>query len=326
MNIKDFIKYSTPVVFLRILYAKFIEVFPETKYLATANLKNNAKKLHTNLYIRTHALEKGMSIGRVRYGFGKSKALSLIKDLQLYLKLGGDKQFVIESCSIIQRYIIFNEKGGADMSIIHKSFEPFCKNNKIEFVDYGGIYELKHSLIKDQEHAPFDIFSQSRYSIRDFGKTPVREDDIKKALKLAERTPSACNRQSQRIHVYLDKDLKDKICNLQLGCRGFIDDIQGAILVCCDLGCYNFHELNLAYVDGGLYAMNLLYSLHYYDIATIPLTMAHKPNYIKKILKMMDISYNEVPVLLIAIGSFKDEWRVAQSHRKEWDNYTTFDK
>lgn len=89
MDLKNFIKYSYPVVFLRILFAKIQEVMPATKYLATAGLRSDPIKMATDLHIRAHALEKGMSIGNVRMGFGKTKALSLIADIDLYLNLGG---------------------------------------------------------------------------------------------------------------------------------------------------------------------------------------------------------------------------------------------
>ena len=98
--------------------------------------------------------------------------------------------------------------------------------------------------------------------------------------------------------------------------------MQGVILVCSDMGCYNFQELNQSFVDGGLYAMNLMYALHFYDIANIPLTMAHKESYIKQIKKEMNIPLNEKPILLIGIGSYKNSWKVAQSNRKEWKDYT----
>lgn len=87
MDIKKIIKYATPVVYLRILYSKILEAGEAAKYLATAGGRKNAEKLQVDLFIRTHALEKGMSIGKVRYGFGKQKAKSLLRDLQLYLTL-----------------------------------------------------------------------------------------------------------------------------------------------------------------------------------------------------------------------------------------------
>ena len=60
MDIRKIIKYATPVVYLRILYSKILEAGEATKYLATAGGRKNAQKLQVDLFIRTHALEKGM--------------------------------------------------------------------------------------------------------------------------------------------------------------------------------------------------------------------------------------------------------------------------
>lgn len=320
------LKQSFIAVFLRIAYSKLVEAWLDTKYMASYGMLTNPDKLRTHIDIKVHALEKGMSIGKVRKGFGKKKAEEVLDDLKLYLKLKGNTTFADECCSIIQKYIAFNEWQDADMSDVKQMLDEYCVRHDIKLLPYGGIYELSHKDIQNGQAAPFDIFSQSRFSCRDFGDTPIDIELIKKALMLCERTPSACNRQSQRIHVYLDGELKDKICKFQGGSKGFSNDFQGAILICEEITGYSSAETNLPYVDGGIYAMNLLYALHFYDIAAIPLTMGRRTNYLIKMMKQMGIPKNEVPVLLIGIGSYKDKWKVAQSHRNDWSTYTTFDK
>lgn len=125
----------------------------------------------------------------------------------------------------------------------------------------AGIVWFDHEDIKAKENAPFRIFSQSRYSIRDFGMDPVSQDKLENAFKLCERTPSACNRP---------------------------------------------------------------YALHANDIANIPLTMEHKAKLLKAIKKAMSIPANEMPILLIGYGSYKDKWKVAASKRKSWKSYVSW--
>lgn len=320
------LKQSYLAVFLRIAYYKLVEAVVATRYMASYGMLRKPEKLRTHIDIKAHALEKGMSIGNGRIGFGKQKAIEVISDLNKYLILGGDKEFANDCCGIMKEYIAFNEKNGADMSDIKKAYLSFCAEYTILPSPYGGIYELHHEELKKQEKASFDIFSQSRYSCRDFGDKPINMDSLEKALKLCERTPSACNRQSQRVHVYLNKDKKDKICAMQGGCKGFSDKFQGAILICADITGYSSAETNLPFVDGGLYAMNLLYALNFYDIAAIPLTMGRRANELQHMLKVMGIGKNEMPVLLIGIGSYKENWKVAQSHRYDWHTYTKIEK
>lgn len=321
MNIKDYLKNSRIVLFVRLLHEKGIEVLMLTRNIANGNRRKDVVKMHTDLAIRTHAIEKGMSIGSVKVGFGQPKALSLLHDLQCYLSLGGDKIFVAESCSIIAKYIIFNESLGANMIKVKSELNAFCMKNKVECIDEGGIIFLDKNETQQKIKASFDIFSQSRCSVRDFGTDVISLDCIKKALILTEKSPSACNRQNWKIYVYTDKLQRDRIFSLQGGCKGFWQDMQYAILICGDIRGYNINELSQVYVDGGIYAMNLLYALHFEGAAAIPLTMCHKQRVIKNIKKEMNIPENEVPVLLIGVGSYKDTYKVAVSKRYDYNDY-----
>ena len=216
-------------------------------------------------------------------------------------------------------YIKYNEEKGADMTVIKQQLQSFLEKHSIQpDTADAGIVWFDHKDMKAKENAPFRIFSQSRYSIRDFGMDPVSQDKLENAFKLCERTPSACNRQSARLHVYTDRDKINQLCKMQMGCKGFHESFQGLILVCADMTCYAFHEPNQYFVDGGLYAMNLMYALHANDIANIPLTMGHKSKHLKAIKKAMSIPANEMPILLIGYGSYKDKWKVAASKRKSW--------
>ncbi len=313
------------MIFFRILVSKIYETIQLSRYIANGN-RRDPYKMHTDLYIRMHAIEKGMSIGNVKIGFGKKKVLKLLVDLQHYLSIKGDKEFVSACCQVIKQYICFSKSYGAEMSVIEKSLIIFCKTYNINFEEVlcGGIIEKQKSDTYNLLNTPFDSFSQGRFSIRDFGTTPIDDSLICKALKICERTPSACNRQSWNIYIIKDKNLRDKLYKLQLGCTGFIDGMQRAILICCDIRSYNINELNQMYVDGGIYSMNLLYALHYQGLATIPLTMAHRARHTNLIRRSFDIPDYLIPVLLIGVGTYKEKYRVACSERKDYKEYVKF--
>lgn len=76
------------IVWLRILFDKIGESFSLTLYSGSTNQTKDIFKKQAELQIRIHALEKGMSIGHVRVGFGKEKAFSIIEDLDDLLKKG----------------------------------------------------------------------------------------------------------------------------------------------------------------------------------------------------------------------------------------------
>ena len=219
---------------------------------------------------------------------------------------------------------MFNQHVGADMNDIISLLDDFCRKNGIQIDSNAdaGIYVKTLSKLADERKSSFNVFSQSRFSVRDFGKEKVDFNKILSALKMCERTPSACNRQSYKIYVYKDELLKNKIFEMQGGCKGFYEDMQIAILICGDQRGYNINELHQVYVDGGIYAMNLLYALHYEGLAAIPLTMGQKQGKIALIKKEMDISEYEMPCVLIGVGTYKDEYKVAVSKRKDFMEYT----
>ena len=327
ISFKQWLKERSSVVFCRTMLQQVIEGIGVYRYAMTGRMHDTPIKLQTETAIAVHAIEKGMSIGNGRVGFGKEKASIILDDLQRLLNIGGDRVFVQHSIGTLKDYVEYNVNQGADMSAIFDKQKRFCQRNGMtDEPKRDGLIMLNRQDVMDEAHKNFGIFSQSRHSVRDFSDEPLDAEFVKKALKLSERTPSACNRQSWRIHVFFDKEKRERLFELQHGARGFYDKMQCAILICADLNYYNLSELNLAYVDGGLYGMNLLYALHYQGLAAIPLTMGIKQGVLKSIKKKIGIPMNEAPVLLIGIGTYKEKFKVASSHRESYTEYTKFDE
>lgn len=317
------IKESYCCVLLRVVLQQLSESFVIAEHIKNSKFSQTPEKIKTEILITLHALEKGMSIGNGRIGFGKEKCKNLISLLNLFLTAGGDADFVKKSVSMINGYIAFNKSAGADMMEIEKLLSEFCKEFKIEDRDVeNGIINMQ--IERDVKELPFDRFSSTRFSVRDLSNKRIDIEIIKKALVLAERTPSACNRQSWRVHVYTDERLKNNVFKLQGGAKGFYEKLQSAIIICADIRRYGINELNLPFVDGGLYGMNLLYALHYYGLATIPLTMGHKQGTLRILKKELSLPANEIPVLLVGVGSYCDTYKVARSERLPYNSYTTF--
>ena len=101
----------------------FHAVFLYTQNLVNGNSPDSLTKMQAYLSIRTHALEKGMSIGNVRVGFGITKALFLIRKLQVYKKRYGTDTFWEESYNIINEYVKFNVCNGADMQRVQLALD-----------------------------------------------------------------------------------------------------------------------------------------------------------------------------------------------------------
>ena len=285
------------------------------------DLRDNLKKREVDLTIRAHAIEKGMSLGHVRFGFGQAKAISLIKDLERYVSFGGDFKFAENVVSILNSYILFNQyTEGNDVVVTLKTL---CEKYGLYSKSLSGVQSYRYNDIEKQIHSEFCDFSQSRHAIRDFGSTPIDKKAIIRALKMCEKTPSACNRQSWHVYIVEDKEKRDKLMEIQGGVKGCEEEIQSAILVCGDIRNYAISERSLPYIDGGLYAMNLMYALHYEGVANIPLSMSYERKRVNKMKNVIGVPEYEVPVLLLAIGSYKEDFKVAASVRKDYQEYTS---
>ena len=187
----------------------------------------------------------------------------------------------------------------------------------------GGTKDLTKQAVQSDSAIDFKRFTESRYSVRNFSDEPVDVELIKQALKIAEKSPSACNRQPWKVYVYKGKR-KDEILSLQGGNRGFTENIDTAILVACNVESYFVHEMDLPFVDGGLYAMTLMFALHSLGVGTIPLSCAMMKDKQKALYKHFEIKDNEIPVLLIGVGNLKEEFKVALSNRYDYITYSTF--
>ena len=69
--------------------------------------------------------------------------------------------------------------------------------------------------------------------------------------------------------------------------------------------------------SGILYAMNLINTLHYEGLGTIPLSCGFYSTKLKMIQKSFDIPDNEVMVVIIGCGELTEEVKIAASSRKE---------
>ena len=76
------------------------------------------------------------------------------------------------------------------------------------------------------------------------------------------------------------------------------------------------HEPFQCYVDGGLYAQNLINALHYVGLGSIPLSCGFMNDKLQKIQNCFGIPENEVMILIIGVGVMCADMKIAISTRK----------
>lgn len=294
------------------------------KYNATHHTDDDLQKMQYTLSRETHTIEKGMSMRNPRKGFGQQKVTNLIGRLKKYctLYLGQDSAFLEYPLSTIQTYIEYTHNTGVDIPDIDKAFAELLQLSGRKSVNSkaGIMLETKENILAHC-NKDFESLLYSRHSMRYFSEEPVSDELLNKALELAQRTPSACNRQGWLTHVYRAPKSIDLI-KWQGGSRGFEDEIKCAILVTANLKAFLSHEVHQAYIDGGLYAMNLINALHSQGLGTIPLSCGFLHEHLKE-LQNFGIPECQVPIVIIGVGNLPESYNVAVSERKDINKTNT---
>ncbi len=289
-----------------------------SKYNASHHTDNDIEKMQYTLLRENHVIEKGMSMRNPRKGFGQEKVNALLDRLRKYLELYGDidREFMRYPLSTIKNYISYTEEHGTVIIEIKNKYNELEKDANIgEIFTQAGIAELTKEEVLSKCNKGFESLLYSRHSLRYFSPEPIEQETIFKALQLAQRTPSACNRQGWRTHVYQGERSVDLI-KWQGGSRGFEDECRYAILVTANLKAFLSHEVHQAYIDGGLYAMNLINAIHSLGLGCIPLSCGFEYSKLQE-LKQFGIPENEVPIVIIAFGNLQEKFNVAVSIRKD---------
>lgn len=289
------------------------------RYNASVDTDSDIEKMQYTLLRETHVIEKGMSLRNPRLGFGQEKVIALIDRLSQYAEryARDDASFLKQPIETIKEYVVYTKGMGQKIPNIEYAFQALCDKAGVLPADRGGGVEcVIGSQIRTQATGNFESLVCSRHSIRYFRREAIpNREQIVRALEIAAKTPSACNRQAWKTHVYYGLD-SIKLLKWQSGCRGFEEEVPCSIVVTANLKGFLWHEVHQAYVDGGMYAMNLLNALHFEGFGTIPLSLGFESEKLSG-LRRFGIPENEVPIVIIGVGVMEETFKVAVSNRKD---------
>lgn len=283
------------------------------------------ESLLAHLAVAAHTIEKGLTMPEKKFNFGHDKVKMISKGIFYcaeHFDSKGDR--FADIVGILKEYANWHDNNNEDITDpdTRKALESIKK-------DFPQINAVSQIYGETREHyfsecnSDFKNFAYSRHSCRSLtGK--VSTEDLNNALNLAINTvPSTCNRQSIRVHVLSSK----KILDIQKGNRGFGHLADKYLLLTSTLSHWpSGSQRNAPYVDGGIFLMNLLYSLHYYKIAAITLNLYLGVKDSERIHKEIGIPKNEVPIALVAIGTPQEKFDLARSTRRTFESIVMFHK
>lgn len=277
-------------------------------------------QLRARLLQKAHSVEKGLAMPQVRAGFGAAAVSELVSLVAIYERRGLDRGHAAYRMArhAAGDYCRWHDDAGLPIPALLEPVrdlaakEPPC--------GAGGVERVSGAATKQAARGDFEALVKARRSMRMFGPGEVDAALIESAVKLAQRSPSVCNRQSARARHITRQPLLDDVLVLQGGNRGFTETIPSICLVTVDLsGFRGSRERNQAWIDGGMFAMSLLYALTYLGLGTCPLNWSSDPRQDQRLRVLADLPDNEVVIMLIAVGQLPEDYRVATSPRLALD-------
>lgn len=257
-----------------------------------------------------HGIEKGLSMAEPRPGFGKEKVRDLLaRTSGLRVRYPDSEEAVAATASILA-YRKFNH----DHDVRLPWLDDWTRTAESADAATGGTRELRREDVEAAVAGVTPEFFTTRHSIRNFAPGDVPLEDMKAAVALAQKSPSVCNRQGAKAYCFMNA--MDAL-QYQPGNRGFGHLASRGVVITADLQAFSsIGERHQAYIDGGLFAMSLVYALHSMGYGTCTLAWNSRAAAEARLRATLGIPDSEVVVMMIAVGRLPDSLRVACAWRR----------
>ena len=301
----------------RVLWDNYL--YDMKRYVRLSTFSHQLKRkqqLLSRITADSHVLEKGLSFENPKVDFGQAVALRLLGRLENYRQ----RKFEVHDIqfqSALQALKEYRDFRGR---------EPFsCRSHNEQLVtllpllrdsEEPAIREIKRDQYLKSAMGDFSELNRGRCSIRSFAKKSVPIETIQKAIEMAIRSPSVCNRQNSRVHILTSEKSKQAALACHVGSRGFGLFADKILVVCSDLGGFNhIGERNQAYIDGGLFSMTLMYGLQYQGLGCCPLNWSAPKERDLALREAISLPDEHSVIMLLAVGYLPDSLKTPRAAR-----------
>lgn len=283
--------------------------------------RSEHEKTHREAHILRlyHVIEKGLSMPDFRPQFGIERVKELGRLLERYSirygksSINQDPQ-LLAAMQTLAAYHERHKQLGIDVSdIVPEEF----RISKIEALDEHRTRVKPVRKPSAEDRAAYMRVVSSRFSVRAFD--PNRQPSLKSlkaAVNAARYTPSVCNRQTSRAHLYLGEQVQNVLA-LQNGNRGFGHAVPAVFIITSDMRYFSgAPERYQSWIDGGMFSMSLLNALHAEGLGAVALNWSVYSEIDKKLRPVSGIPDYERVIMFIACGEIRDEALAACSLRR----------
>lgn len=287
----------------------------------------NKSTLISAITMDSHRIEKGLINKKPRLKFGLWFIPKLIENVIQYKELYGTNVMLNSAYWSIKNYESFHTSKNVELTEIKDSLDKITQlfNQDLDVNHSTFIYYNNERSNSSNEGLNFENLAKSRYSIRDFKNKKISRELILKAVTIAKKTPSVCNRQPWRVYCIRDSKTINSALKLQNGNLGFRNDIHNLLIVTGKLSYMRQPiERHQIYIDGGLFSMSLMYALHSLNIGSCPLNWCVVPKKDKQLRSQLSLAKDDEVIMYIAIGYLPDQISIASSYRMMTEELISF--
>lgn len=260
-----------------------------------------------------HRLEKALASPTFIPGRGIRAASDLLIALSKYNSRGLDPKEtqVAVAVSVLEQFLFLQESSNSKINDLNTKLKKIKKDFELTFSHstkrIGGVMKTSDRF-NSSTGSEFENLCIKRHSVRYFSKEKVDLSLIVKAVEIAQRTPSVCNRQGWHVFCITNNHVLSIFRKIHKGFAIEDQNLTTLLLVCFTKSTFSFpEERNQGFVDGGLFSMSLLYALTDLGFATCPLNSNISYDSEKKLRQAMNLSKEYGLVMFIAVGHHKDK-------------------
>lgn len=271
------------------------------------------------LLMSIHALEKGLSLQQRKPGFGKDKCKVGLAEMLHFQELFGPDPVCFYVIEVVRRVIEYHtETGHTDPGLVAQflAIKGAIRQSESKFDSQGGLRPVrKQDIAAFLPPNAFQFFA-SRHSVRQFAEEGISESSIREAVRIAQRSPSVCNRQSCQLRYSTDPSVIANVLAYQNGAGGFGENAAAVFVVTSELGAFNrAGERNQGYVDGGIFSQTFALGMHALGFGTCFLNWSKTAREDRKLRRALNIPGSEIIITLLVAGCLRNEFDVAASPR-----------
>lgn len=293
-----------------------------TRYSSAVTWNADPVAVGAELISAAHSVEKGLALEDTRAGFAVAKIEFMLEKMAMLEKLGANGYEIASTRGTLQAYVRFHDDRKLPLpeSVADRLREIVAEIEKEGAQLPGGWTELTRAEVADATAIDYERFVRSRYSIRHFTGEEVTREQVRKAVSLAIKTPRTCNREMRHVYAAHGDKLRDHLLQFHRGTVGFGHKLGAVLIIAVDLRQFDIiGERNQCWVDGGLFAMSLVYALHSQGLGTCMLNWSTTMEQDKAMRDEFGIPDHHVVVTMLGVGHLPERLAVAYSPSPDVD-------